>query len=250
MGLKNTYQARKRFTKVPVSKTGMWYQNGDVVVPSNQITMKGPQGQLDYFDSPIMGTGMQSGQTQVMQPGREYSFPNDNSVYERKMQNGGSLLINNSTVEPNKEAMTAMMKSKLAYADAFNNPTAARMTNRDSRSYTFTEEDELQGGEPAGSRGNVYIGSYDNYVTPGIQDVDGKLKYISEPFNDENVQRTLQQSIKFDSPEDAQYFAENYKEIAPMMQSWKNPRMQNGGWLDSYQIGGLQTSYKKTKRFK
>ena len=89
MGLKNTYQARKRFTKVPVSKTGMWYQDRDVVVPSNQITMKGPNGESDYFNSPIMGTGMQSGQTQVMYPGREYSFPNDNSVYETKMQSGG-----------------------------------------------------------------------------------------------------------------------------------------------------------------
>ena len=54
MGLKNTYQARKRFTKVPVSKTGMWYQDGDVVVPSNQITMKGPNGESDYFNSPII----------------------------------------------------------------------------------------------------------------------------------------------------------------------------------------------------
>lgn len=89
MGLKNTYQTRKRFTKVPVSKTGMWYQDRDVVVPSNQITMKGPNGESDYFSSPIMGTGMQSGQTQVMYPGREYSFPNDNSVYETKMQSGG-----------------------------------------------------------------------------------------------------------------------------------------------------------------
>jgi hypothetical protein len=89
MGLKNTYQARKRFTKVPVNKTGMWYQDGDVVVPSNQITMKGPNGESNYFSSPIMGTGMQSGQTQVMYPGREYSFPNDNSVYETKMQGGG-----------------------------------------------------------------------------------------------------------------------------------------------------------------
>lgn len=91
MGLKNTYQTRKRFTKVPVSKTGMWYQDGDVVVPSNQITMKGPNGEPDYFNFPILGTGMQSGQTQVMYPGREYSFPNDNSVYERKMQSGGNI---------------------------------------------------------------------------------------------------------------------------------------------------------------
>ena len=89
MALKNTYQARKRFTKTPVKSTGMWYQEGDVVVPSNQITMKGPQGQPNYFNSPILGVGMQSGQQQVMQPGREYLFPNDQSVYETKMQNGG-----------------------------------------------------------------------------------------------------------------------------------------------------------------
>jgi hypothetical protein len=91
MGLKNTYQARKRFAKTPVKSTGMWYQDGDVVVPSNQITMKGPQGQPNYFNSPILGIGMQSGQQQVMQPGREYLFPNDQSVFETKMQNGGWL---------------------------------------------------------------------------------------------------------------------------------------------------------------
>ena len=89
MGLKNTYQARKRFTKTPVKSTGMWYQDGDVIVPSNQITMKGPQGQPNYFNSPILGVGMQSGETKVMQPGREYLFPNDASVYETKMQRGG-----------------------------------------------------------------------------------------------------------------------------------------------------------------
>ena len=89
MGLKSTYQARKRFTRTPVKSTGMWYQDKDVVVPSNRITMKGPQGQPDYFKEPILGVGMQSGQTQVMQPGREYSFPNDQSVYETKMQYGG-----------------------------------------------------------------------------------------------------------------------------------------------------------------
>jgi hypothetical protein len=91
MGLKNTYQTRKKFTKTPVKSTGMWYQDGDVVVPSNQITMKGPQGQPNYFNSPILGVGMQSGETKVMQPGREYLFPNDKSVFETKMQNGGGV---------------------------------------------------------------------------------------------------------------------------------------------------------------
>lgn len=100
MGLKNTYQARKKFTKTPVSNTGMWYQNDPVVVPSNKITMKGPNGELDYFDSPIMGIGMQSGQKQIMQPGREYSFPNDNFVYERKMQSGGELALDAASFLP------------------------------------------------------------------------------------------------------------------------------------------------------
>jgi hypothetical protein len=74
--------------KTPVNPKGMWYQDGDVVVPSNQITMKGPNGEKDYFDSPIMGIGMQSGTQQVMQPGQEYSFPKDNAVLEKKMQLG------------------------------------------------------------------------------------------------------------------------------------------------------------------
>jgi len=74
--------------KTPVNSKGMWYQDGDVVVPSNQITMKGPNGEKDYFDSPILGIGMLSGDSQVMQPGQDYSFPNDNAVFEKKMQMG------------------------------------------------------------------------------------------------------------------------------------------------------------------
>lgn len=75
--------------KFPVRKTGMWYQEGDVVVPSNEITMKGPNGEKDYFDSPIMGIGMQSGESQVMLPGEDYFFPKDDAVLETKMQKGG-----------------------------------------------------------------------------------------------------------------------------------------------------------------
>ena len=146
-----------------------------------------------------------------------------------QMQNGASVLLNKPTAEsqPNKEAMTAMMKSKIAYGDAFRNPTAMRMTNRDPRSYTFSSEDEMNGGELAGSRGNIYAGSYGDMVVPGIQDVNGKLKYVAEPFSGENVKRTMQQSMRFDNPEDAQYFGENYKEVAPMMSSWN--KKKNGG---------------------
>ena len=84
---------------IPVSKTGMWYQDGDVIVPSNQITMKGPNGEKDYFDSPILGTGILSGETQIMEPGKEYTFPKDNAVLEKKMQQGAKASSTEMTPE-------------------------------------------------------------------------------------------------------------------------------------------------------
>jgi hypothetical protein len=85
--------------KVPVRKTGMWYQKGDVVVPSNEITMKGPKGEKDYFDSPIVGIGLQSGQSQVMLPGEDYFFPEDEAVLEKKMQMGAKAKPSQMTPE-------------------------------------------------------------------------------------------------------------------------------------------------------
>lgn len=83
---------KQRVSPTPVDETGMWYQDKDVVVPSNKITMKGPEGEDDYFDEPIVGTGMQSGKSVVMQPGEDYEFPDDDSVYESKqMQLGGNI---------------------------------------------------------------------------------------------------------------------------------------------------------------
>ena len=83
---------KQRVSPTPVDETGMWYQDKDVVVPSNKITMKGPEGEDDYFDEPIIGTGMQSGKSVVMQPGEDYEFPDDDSVYESKqMQLGGNI---------------------------------------------------------------------------------------------------------------------------------------------------------------
>lgn len=84
---KNKVQNKK---SIAISKSGLWDKNKNkVIVPSNRITMKGPNGEPNYFDSPIMGIGVQSGEKKVMYPGKEYSFPNDRSVYERKMQSGG-----------------------------------------------------------------------------------------------------------------------------------------------------------------
>lgn len=54
-------------------------------------------------------------------------------------------------------------------------------------------------------------------VTPQIQDVDGELKFIEDPWSDENRERSKAQSMKFENPRDAEYFAKNYKRFAPMM---------------------------------
>jgi len=83
--------------KVPVRKTGMWYQEGDVVVPSNQITMEGPKGQPDYFKEPILGKGIPSGNLVLMKPGGKYYFPGDKAVFETKKYQTGKKVKNPST---------------------------------------------------------------------------------------------------------------------------------------------------------
>ena len=120
----------------------------------------------------------------------------------KQYQDGGTL-----AKEEINPGLDAMVKARLALDSHFGNPTARRITNYDTRSYTF----------PDGRRGNVYVGSYGNYVTPQIQDVDGELKFIEDPWSEENWERSKAQSMKFESPRDAEYFAKNYKRFAPMM---------------------------------
>ena len=76
--------------KIDVSKKGLWDKNRkQVIVPSNRITMKGPNGEQDFFKKPVIATGLQSGQRVMMQPGGEYYFPNDKAVHEVRMEEGG-----------------------------------------------------------------------------------------------------------------------------------------------------------------
>jgi hypothetical protein len=93
-------QLKQNLKPVPVSQTGMWFQDKDVIVPSNRITMKGPDGSKDYFKEPIIGQGVQSGEVKVMQPGKEYHFPNDKQVFEKRMQSGGEFLLGAASFAP------------------------------------------------------------------------------------------------------------------------------------------------------
>lgn len=80
--------------KIDVSKRGLWDKNKNkVIVPSNRITMKGPKGEQDFFKRPVLATGLQSGKQVLMQPGREYYFPNDEQVFEKRMQSGGEFAV-------------------------------------------------------------------------------------------------------------------------------------------------------------
>ena len=83
-------KAQSKKTNIPKSKTGLWNKKlNKVIVSSNRITMKGPNGEKDFFKRPVLGKGLQTGKTVVMQPGKEYKFPGDKEVLETRMQKGG-----------------------------------------------------------------------------------------------------------------------------------------------------------------
>jgi len=98
----------------------------------------------------------------------------------------------------NKDAMTGMMKARLAYANEFGNPAAKRMINIPDNPYQFDN----------GNTGTHYMASMDNYAVPQIQDENGVLQ-LGDYGPESN------EAIRFDSDEDANYFAENYKDVSP-----------------------------------
>ena len=76
---KNKVQSKK---PIVVSGRGLWDKSKKkVIVPSNRITMKGPNGEQDFFKRPVLATGLQSGKQVMMQPGGEYYFPEDKQVF-------------------------------------------------------------------------------------------------------------------------------------------------------------------------
>ena len=97
-----------------------------------------------------------------------------------------------------QEAMNAMMKARLAYANMFGNPAAQRMINIPDQPYEFDN----------GDMGTHYMASIDNYAVPQIQNENGQLMLG-------NYGPESREAIRFDSDEDANYFAENYKDVSP-----------------------------------
>lgn len=234
MSLKNKYDNRKRFTRTPVDNTGMWYQDNPVIVPSNQITMKGPNGEPNYFDSPIMGIGMQSGEKKVMYPGKEYSFPNDRSVYERKMQGGGELLLDATSMIPGPVGMSASavgLGYDLVTGDWLGAGlnTANIITGGTSKALMST----------ARGLGNIGARNAARVAASGSH----KLNRASKIANNYSkpVDRTRNIINTIDDNYSTQFggYQDNIK-VSPIIRPVK-PKMQKGG---------LKKSYLKTKRFK
>ena len=114
--------------------------------------------------------------------------------------------------------LTGMMKARMAIAAQMGNTSAQRMTSIYPNRYEFTGNEQINGeniGVPKGEVGTHFMASMDEYAVPFIQERNNKMQFISNPrYNDP-------ESMRFESPEDAEYFAEHYKDVAPMMQSFE-----------------------------
>ena len=130
--------------------------------------------------------------------------------HAKTFRNNGDINDGIITKDDIYNANVTMMKSRLAYANEFGNPAAKRMINIPDNPYEFDN----------GDTGTHYMASYDNYAVPQVQDENGVLQ-LGDYGPESN------EAIRFDSDEDANYFAENYKNVSP-------------GFLNQKQYGGLQ----------
>ena len=121
----------------------------------------------------------------------------------KKFQDGGI-----TSQEEIDAANNTMMKARLAYAYMHGNPAAQRMVVAPDQPYDFGD----------GNTGTHYMASMDNYAVPQIQDVNGQL--MLGDYGPESAE-----AIRFDTDEDAMYFAENYKDVSPAFLNQK----QKGG---------------------
>jgi hypothetical protein len=109
-----------------------------------------------------------------------------------------------------------MMKARIAYANEFGNPAAKRMIVAPDQPYDFGN----------GMIGTHYMASMDDYSVPQIQDVNGQL--VLGDYGPDSAE-----AIKFDNPEDAQYFAAHYKDVSP---AFLNEKKKGG--IIKYPDGG------------
>jgi len=127
------------------------------------------------------------------------------------------------TYDDYNTAMTGMMKSKIGMGNAFQNPSVVRMSQAMPKT----------GMTPEGM-GTHYMSSTGNYARPLLQDTgEEQLQYFENPG-------ASSEDIVFSSPEEADYFARNYKQVAPMTNTYQGlQEYKEGGALNQYQKAGI-----------
>lgn len=228
------------------------------IIPSGNITMKEKDGS-PLRKGPLMGTD-NLGNSQIMFPGADYRFPG-NMVTETPLAKRGGQFQNSNITATNKlfavnklykkrkkgkrargiynpkakytyddggeqDAMTAMMKARLAYANMFGNPAAQRMINLPDQPYEFED----------GDTGTHYMASMDNYAVPQIQDENGQL--VLGDYGPES-----NEAIRFDRPEDAEYFAEHYKDVSPGFPPEQGYFQEPTGYIEDINYNRLPINY-------
>lgn len=144
--------------------------------------IRNEQGRLQYIPKAEYGMPLGAGMSQNYQGRRKFIHQDGGITSQEEIDAGNN----------------AMMKARLAYAYMHGNPAAQRMVVAPDQPYVFDD----------GNTGTHFMASMDNYAVPLIQDVNGQL--MLGDFGPESAE-----AIRFDNPEDAMYFAENYKQITP-----------------------------------
>ena len=143
-----------------------------------------------------------------------HDMVNDYNTSYQKFGDGGK-----------SNGMTGLMKSKIATEAHYGNPAALRMVSPNPKT----------GMTPEGI-GTHYMTSFDNYAVPLLQDFgDPKLRLV-------DGMTPSKEDIRFNSPEEAQYFAEHYKEVAPMMRNFQENKY---GGIQKFEDGGKKDLPKK-----
>jgi hypothetical protein len=161
---------------------------------------------------------------------QQFQMDQNNNQFKR----GGAIYAQGGGVDPENPGMTGMMKSKIATEAHYGNPSALRMVSPNPSIYTWTgEEKDWDGNQaaPAGNIGTHFMGSYGNEARPGLQEVDGKMQYFQNPPSNSK------ENFNFSRPEDAEYFAKNYKDVAPMMRNYDGH--SKGGGVGDNQASGV-----------
>jgi hypothetical protein len=159
----------------------------------------------------------------------------------KRMQEGGptrdmSAVAPIQYPEQDTEWRNGMMRGRMATADAMGNTAAHRMVQNYPPTYTFTGREQMpswgeQQGPPAGATGTHFLSSMGDYAVPFIQEgKNGKLKYKpNASFRDK-------EAMRFNNDGDAEYFANHYKEVAPMMREQeyqKGGKFATGGYANA-----------------